>query len=507
MASRSPHNDRKRRHSSLDPDSDPDSSSEWEYEYHPTEKETFYITLDLSAAPSIHKRPAFYAASAGKGEGDSASAAAEGKAGPSVTEADRTHSEQPDTRNAGPSTSSGADNTDKGDGVSGNKLQVLDLASNEPLVLYEGSVFRCEWRETLGSDLVFAAPKDVPEGVEPLATDSKGQWVLLAKSETTLLGVPVEARRRQGKAAAGAHGDGGEDVQGEVDGEDEDKVRDGSRAEPFTILMESSVSGARVEQASFLEQLMAIKQARGEKDVVYIGKGRSYMDEHGNVKPGPLLPREPTHGVRWEDEVGANQDENGDRHVNEEEDDEAPEDEEDAVQEPAAYDPALLDLNSNPSLVKARQGEASSDLQTRSISAARPSIPPASPTQTPNVSPARAIRSQADPLRESVVISPSPQPQKFPVQRVRKSGRKAYQRTIRGGGLFRDYNVGKGIDSLAEASRVGEGEAIAMEHESQSRELTLGDNEAIADDIPRKSMEAQRAVNDLEEMGDDLEGG
>ena len=450
---------RKRPSSELDPDTD--SDSEWEYEYHPTETETFYVTLDLSAAPSNCNKITSYASFARVHE-QAAKNVAEEEAEPSASQKDASSLIR-DTVRDGLSASDLAVATPSlvvasEGGTAGakededyDKLQLLDLATDEPLVSYQGEVFRCEWRETLGSDLVFAAPENVPDSVQPLAKDPEGKWVLVTRSETTLLGVPLELRRRQGKKAG--DGDIGENANiGEGRGEKEGEVTgrgDGESEQPFTVLMDPGTAGVRAEQASFLEQFMAIKQAKGETDTVYIGRGKSFMDEEGNVRPGPLLPRD-TRDAIWEgmrdkeheeaqdDDEADNDSAEGEEYTEEEDGDDG----RDPEQEITGYDPTLLDPDEAPPPEKSPQNLALPGDPRRFTSAgAEPSPQTPSVKRTPNISARRSPMFRLEHQKESSEGSLLDETQRFPAVKVAKRKGRYHGSIVRGGGLFRDHNI------------------------------------------------------------------
>lgn len=168
-------------------------------------------------------------------------------------------------------------------------IQILGIDSAEPIVNFEGQVFRCSWHTTLGTDMIFAAPGDTPEDVEPLIKDPK--FNLLATTNIKLVGHAIELSEKdeqegfvnehviQGSAAVN---DASSDPH--VQGAEAATHVSRKRANPYSIVLDDDTTVSKKKQASFLETLMAIKAARGEKDEVYIGKGKQYKLE-GEAEP------------------------------------------------------------------------------------------------------------------------------------------------------------------------------------------------------------------------------
>ena len=162
-------------------------------------------------------------------------------------------------------------------------IQFLDLPGKSPLISFQGQVFTGTWGETLGSDLIFASTTDLPQGVTPLIKGKDGKWCLLGVSQTTLVAKPVELIKRSrleiqstgdtGSLPASAH-------------TDTPAARSKPR-KPFTIVLEPDTDAKLKRQAAYLEQLMAVKIARGEKDVVYLGKAMHYLDANGEKQRAP----------------------------------------------------------------------------------------------------------------------------------------------------------------------------------------------------------------------------
>ena len=161
-------------------------------------------------------------------------------------------------------------------------FQIIEFDSAEPLVSYKGHVFRCSWRTGLGTDLLFSAPDVKPEGVKALIEDSK--FNLLAATNIKLIGhaaeltekpiqhVPSRKRaHRTGKQSSSSE----PRPQGSFESDESDSLA--VQTKKYKILLEENAGGSRKKQASFLEDMMAAKAARGETDEVYLGRRKEYV--------------------------------------------------------------------------------------------------------------------------------------------------------------------------------------------------------------------------------------
>ena len=204
------------------------------------------------------------------------------------------------------SESSGSEAMEPQASKSKRQVQILGLESPEPLVSFGGQVFRCSWHTGLGTDMMFCAPERSPADVEPLIKDSK--FHLLANTNIKLIGTRVLVTklekdnhidpRVEDRAAATQ----GEPLTRNTD-HDSEATPSRKRANPYSILLEEGATEARKKQASFLENLMAIKAARNEKDEVYLGRGKQYR-VHGEKEPraGRQLPSRDPKPIPGEEE-------------------------------------------------------------------------------------------------------------------------------------------------------------------------------------------------------------
>ena len=183
--------------------------------------------------------------------------------------------------------------------ASPSRIQIADLHTRAPLLGYDGRLYAGRWGDTIGTELLLAAPSPAPP-VPPLVADAR--FHLLATTRVKLLGHPAtlvpraqnpadaeeeeeEEERPLGRAARqklAALGLG--DVE---EGDEEDREGAGSEERPVRLAVSKRAHAATKEQAAFLEEMIRIKWERGERDKIFIGKGRSYLwpDEEG-AEPG-----------------------------------------------------------------------------------------------------------------------------------------------------------------------------------------------------------------------------
>jgi hypothetical protein len=130
-----------------------------------------------------------------------------------------------------------------------DKIQILDLTSDNPLILYRDHLFSCTWSSNIGTELLFTKsdPSTTPALPTlrhlPASVDLLGALTARVVSHTASLAPALrEASSTEASRTKG-------------------------------VLMETigkGASAARVEQARFLEQLMALKKERKEPDRVTV---------------------------------------------------------------------------------------------------------------------------------------------------------------------------------------------------------------------------------------------
>lgn len=140
------------------------------------------------------------------------------------------------------------------------RIQILDLHTENPIITYKAHTFSCSWAENIGTELLFTfhdperplpALRSLADDVELLAASSAR---LISKSVKLVPKAPVR-------------------VESDADYSEHDSRNSGfvdQKAGGITIPVGSGASNSRKEQARFLERMMEIKQQRGEKDAVTV---------------------------------------------------------------------------------------------------------------------------------------------------------------------------------------------------------------------------------------------
>ncbi|KAI0102768.1 hypothetical protein GGR51DRAFT_526162, partial [Nemania sp. FL0031] len=238
-----------------------DDDSEWEYEYSATETETFYVTLDLSKAdfkaqeqvkgnpfPSrgswqTHKASELFL-NRRKAEHHALHNSAASSAASS--DAERDDEDRPEVPDEGPDQQpSGAQDDDDSNH---ERVQILELHSENPIISYKGRVFSGQWSENTTTELLFTRHDDenplpvlrhLDDGVDLLAASS-------ARLNVTERALKAKASNRERQRA--------------------------SASLPQTVIppVDLKASQERIDQRNFLADLIAIKRRKGETDEVTV---------------------------------------------------------------------------------------------------------------------------------------------------------------------------------------------------------------------------------------------
>ncbi|KAI0399824.1 hypothetical protein F4802DRAFT_587847 [Xylaria palmicola] len=254
-----------------------DDGSEWEYEYSTTETETFYVTLDLSTAdfraqeqaknqvfPSrgswqthkasemfLNRRKATNQTSHHSPPSSAASSDAE------RDDDDRPGNSLGDQHGRRPST-----REDDEDFANRERVQILELHSENPIISYKGRVFSGQWCENTTTELLMTRHDDhnplpvlrhLDEGVDLLAASSSRITVTEQKFK------PKASERERQRASAHL---------------------------PQTVIppVDLKASQERIDQRNFLADLIALKRRKGEVDDVTV-IARSMQGKRAKAKP------------------------------------------------------------------------------------------------------------------------------------------------------------------------------------------------------------------------------
>jgi hypothetical protein len=84
---------------------------------------------------------------------------------------------------------------DKASHTSPSGLQIMDLESDEPMIMYEGQIYSCQWASSVGSDLLFTKhPENPAPDYKPL--HSFREVDILAIGAAKLVACPATIERR-----------------------------------------------------------------------------------------------------------------------------------------------------------------------------------------------------------------------------------------------------------------------------------------------------------------------
>lgn len=243
--------------------------TDWEYEYDDNETEDYYFTLDLTTRQTSRAQ----------------------NRGPSTK---RRRLTGPDS-NGATDVSLAKDNVQSTSNTTtvqtdqSSKLQVLDLHSENPLVLLDGQLYSCRWSTDLGTQFYVARPDAAKKRLRA------GRVVdVVGLSRARLVGSPMIARPRRKKTSVASVGETAanaiaidEDEDGDENEEDATAVASPteedaslqdelSTAERFAKARREARDPKAKARISFLERLSAIKQKKGETDQIPLAGVKDY---------------------------------------------------------------------------------------------------------------------------------------------------------------------------------------------------------------------------------------
>ncbi|KAA8569728.1 hypothetical protein EYC84_001311 [Monilinia fructicola] len=285
-----------------------DDEDEYEYEYSTTEKEIFYVTLDLTTPnvpvkrkllkthprrnakkwlnPGLGKHRRHLGDSTtiiidkekpakGKGKGKSAKKAPnaeddeddddpveheedeplEAEAAPSVPKSKPTPTEAP-KKSTGEQYSNFIADTQRGGEAAAAKpeVQILGLHEDHPVVSYEGNIYQCQWEENMGTELLFTAHD--PKSQLPVLQPVSDEVDLLAASSARITSVKTKVEDK--------------DPTGGPASKRRNYFWRSGNIRELKIPVGVAASEQRKNQAFFLQSLIQIKESKREKDHVTV---------------------------------------------------------------------------------------------------------------------------------------------------------------------------------------------------------------------------------------------
>lgn len=231
---------------------------EWEYEYDETETEDFYIPLDLSNVPAA-QIPMM----------------SQGRPGHPTLLKSRLRA-----LNAarGQPVEFAADAQDGQETATMGEVQVMDLHTPNPLVVYNGQLLSCHWTSTIGTDMFFAKPDaHAANTTQPLR--SLPAVDLLALGSAKLVAKVGRLRPR-------------EDVSHHATEPDEGPINAANSTAATTGEGEGqrpSADEAKPASTNFLARLNEVKARRGETSQLALSKtsdGPRLVAEKADIAKG-----------------------------------------------------------------------------------------------------------------------------------------------------------------------------------------------------------------------------
>ncbi|KAG6002922.1 hypothetical protein E4U43_001006 [Claviceps pusilla] len=146
-------------------------------------------------------------------------------------------------------------------------VQILELHSRNPLISYRGRLFEGKWAEVIGTEAIFA-PHDSSDPL-PALRNLPGDIDLLAASSSRILTTEKIVKPKV---------------------PEQDTLAPIKKEWNIRIPVGKDKTGERAEQTNFLENLIALKMKRGDRDQVTVyatdGAGKDWDDRKGmDFKP------------------------------------------------------------------------------------------------------------------------------------------------------------------------------------------------------------------------------
>ncbi|KAK6216569.1 hypothetical protein QIS74_06683 [Colletotrichum tabaci] len=238
---------------------DDGDDSEWEYEYSTTETETYYLTVDLSI-PQLLRRKRNAPVSGRGGYHYKHWAGPHRKPDEPKHHRILSDDENDDEPAAEPEEDEEMDQGQmetSGDAFDADfesdpaaDIQILDLHSDKPMFAYKGKVFEGQWSRNLGTEVIFT--EHDAENPIPALRHLQGGVDMLAASWSR---INTTEKRLEPRHEAAAQ---------------DDPLKEIRRQNGIHIPITADKTGERKRQTRFLENLMALKVKRGEKDEVTV---------------------------------------------------------------------------------------------------------------------------------------------------------------------------------------------------------------------------------------------
>lgn len=218
--------------------------TDWEYEYDEYETEDVYITVDLTT----HVAPTFtYERKTRTSRGHKESARSN-KSLASLTQRAAAAAAAPETQRPQP-----------------DRLQLIDLHGDNPVLSFDNSLFTCQWATDVGTSLYLTPPQPDTDPEHP-PLRSTPSFNLLGTSFARLVAIPATITPRA--APPNEYQAPPPLPNPQLYTTQEGDIIKHADSGALEIQLPSTASASKVAQARFLERLSAIKASRGDKDIV-----------------------------------------------------------------------------------------------------------------------------------------------------------------------------------------------------------------------------------------------
>ncbi|KAG8418308.1 hypothetical protein J3458_005727 [Metarhizium acridum] len=274
-----------------------DDQEEWEYEYSAAETETFYLTVELSypefkeraARIPPHSRGGYYRnwaeqdaprETAKQPPQEAKQAAGDNSDNEEVFAAERDYEDDGTpldpvllamSKGKDKATTPPPADTPKHqeaeppqaqeEPLDTEEIQILDLHTTSPLFSYRGRLFQGNWAEVIGTEVILAGTPSDDSAALPSLRTLPGDISLLAASSSRIMTSEKIPRPKIPSV---------------------DKLAPIKEEWNIRIPLGKDKTGERAEQINFLENLMAFKIKKGDKDQVTVyatdGKGKDWDD-------------------------------------------------------------------------------------------------------------------------------------------------------------------------------------------------------------------------------------
>ncbi|EKG17634.1 Transcription factor TFIIIC tau55-related protein [Macrophomina phaseolina MS6] len=159
-----------------------------------------------------------------------------------------------------------------------DRIQIVGLHGDDPIVSYQGQVYSCHWASTIGTDLFFARaplPEDRDARIAEPLRRLNGSFELIGASSARLVAKQARLRPKWNQKRVEQAQPGSSHSFA--------RIQDAESVETIKFPVPEHATRAQKRQANFLEQLSAVKARLGEKDKV---KPTAYTSRGSNMRPG-----------------------------------------------------------------------------------------------------------------------------------------------------------------------------------------------------------------------------